>query len=1391
MSARHSLRRPLVAATAILGTIAGTLAFAAPAHAAGPWFVATNGSNAANCLSSGTPCATIQGAVNKGGFVSGDTINVAPGTYTGITTFAAKGANVVATGTGVILDGNAAGSTIAVTGAVAVKLTGLTIRNGLNNSAFGGGIRVGVAGASVTTTDVRITANKSTLGAGAVVYAGGSLTMTGGSVDHNTNATSGGGILSAGTTKLTDVDVTDNTAVSGAGVAVASNASPAAAANLTVDGGSISRNTATANTTATGWGGGVYVGGKTATAPAAIASLKNVDIDDNVAAGSAQAFAGLGGGLFSTGTLTVDNASFSGNRATGTGTVAAYGGAIYYGGPAPAVPTLDIKNSSIKGGGATSNAVVGGAMVAASAFTATNLSVTDNVADFGGGIVTNAPSSTLTGGVISGNDTTNASAGYGGGIWAARPSATTTGTLTLDGTTVKDNTSAAFGGGLSLGFGVTSELKGGTEVSGNEAVVGGGIFNSGALTVRGSDVSDNDASYQGGGLFNGSTESTDTPSANLVDSTIDDNSAAFGGGGIVTIEHATLTGSGGHVNGNDGLGGGGVLVGDKAPATFDDTDFIGNVASNLGGGAVLSSGTTSISRATMRDNQAVHTTGTTGLGAAIYSGSDTDNANTVLTVKKSTISGNEAYAASAILTASTGTGATNKASIDNSTITNNTSSSPVGAIQQFHPMTITNSTITNNTAAGSGAGGGLYLFDASHVGVAGTILSGNTGLECTGGAVSDGGRNLSDPGDASCGFSGAKNDIAAAPQLGNLVDNGGPTFTRKPGPASPALDKIPAATATGLSDAVTGSAVTLCNGTDQRTVARPQGAKCDIGAVEVSQETPTVNGPASADYTLNSAGAPVTFTTTGTPQPTLNYTGTLPAGVTFVDNGDGTATLSGTPTAGPGGVYTITVKATNEAGTGTKSFDLVLHQAPTLSGPSASTYTVGQAGGPDLFEQTGGFPAALLSTTSTLPGGVNFTPKPDGKGEIAGTPDAGTGGVYAITIKGDNGTPPVATWPFTLTVNETAGISGPASSTFKVGTAGSSASFVGSGYPPPTLSATGLPDGLTLSGTGTAKITGTPADGTGGEYDATVKADNGIGSAATTSTHIRVNEAPELVGPSIARLVVGTNGTVAYSADGYPQASLSASGTLPSGVTFHDNGNGTAQLSGTPGASAEGHYAITIKASNGVDPDSIIHLDLEIAPELGISSTSLPNGAYHTAYSATINAVGGFPPYTFTLVGGSLPAGLTLHSDGTITGTPTSNPTTKVFTVKVTDAADPSHSKVKQLSITTTKGATNLDVEPIAVAVKAQPGLFSLGLKVGTIDAVLTGGAPREPIANATVVFRANTQIVCIGRSDSQGRIHCKMSAFNTLKAIARGLVVGTYAGNTVWASTTGSARLL
>ena len=65
---------------------------------------------------------------------------------------------------------------------------------------------------------------------------------------------------------------------------------------------------------------------------------------------------------------------------------------------------------------------------------------------------------------------------------------------------------------------------------------------------------------------------------------------------------------------------------------------------------------------------------------------------------------------------------------------------------------------------------------------------------------------------------------------------------------------------------------------------------------------------------------------------------------------------------------------------------------------------------------TTGFPTSALSETGALPTGVTFVDNLDGTATLAGTPDAGTGGTYALTITAANGVAPDATQTFTLTV---------------------------------------------------------------------------------------------------------------------------------------------------------------------------------------------------------------------------------------------------------------------------------------------------------------------------------------------------------------------------------------
>ena len=89
-----------------------------------------------------------------------------------------------------------------------------------------------------------------------------------------------------------------------------------------------------------------------------------------------------------------------------------------------------------------------------------------------------------------------------------------------------------------------------------------------------------------------------------------------------------------------------------------------------------------------------------------------------------------------------------------------------------------------------------------------------------GGGISSLGHNLTD--DGTCGFIAPGDLVVPDAMLGPLQDNGGPTETHDLLPGSPAIDA--------------GSVNCPPPATDQRGEARPQGAKCDIGAVEYVPE---------------------------------------------------------------------------------------------------------------------------------------------------------------------------------------------------------------------------------------------------------------------------------------------------------------------------------------------------------------------------------------------------------------------------------------------------------------------------------------------------------------------------------------------------------------------------
>jgi hypothetical protein len=110
-----------------------------------------------------------------------------------------------------------------------------------------------------------------------------------------------------------------------------------------------------------------------------------------------------------------------------------------------------------------------------------------------------------------------------------------------------------------------------------------------------------------------------------------------------------------------------------------------------------------------------------------------------------------------------------------------------------------------------------------------------------------------------------------------------------------------------------------------------------------------------------------------------------------------------------------------------------------------------------------------------------------------------------------------------------------------------------------------LPAGLTFgpgATPGTALISGTPT--VAGLTTVTINATNGIVPNATQTLSIEVAGAPKVTSAGSGTFVAGQHGSFTVTATGYPVPSLGWSGTLPPGLTFTDNKNGTATIAGTP-----------------------------------------------------------------------------------------------------------------------------------------------------------------------------------------------------------------------------------
>jgi hypothetical protein len=218
--------------------------------------------------------------------------------------------------------------------------------------------------------------------------------------------------------------------------------------------------------------------------------------------------------------------------------------------------------------------------------------------------------------------------------------------------------------------------------------------------------------------------------------------------------------------------------------------------------------------------------------------------------------------------------------------------------------------------------------------------------------------------------------------------------------------------------------------------------------------------------------------------------------VTFTDNGDGTATIAGTPSASAVGSYPLTITAKNSVGTATAPFTLVITKTPVLRKVTNQTAKTGTAYSKTITAV--GNPTPSLTETGGLPTGTTFTDNGDGTATLAGTPAVNAGGSYSITVTASNSLGS-SSETFTLKVDQPPAITSPDTASATVGTA-FSYQVTTTGYPAPRLAKLGtLPKGLSFKAS-SGTITGTPAAGTSGTYQIAIDAKNSTGSVIMTLT---------------------------------------------------------------------------------------------------------------------------------------------------------------------------------------------------------------------------------------------------------------------------------------------------
>ncbi len=211
------------------------------------------------------------------------------------------------------------------------------------------------------------------------------------------------------------------------------------------------------------------------------------------------------------------------------------------------------------------------------------------------------------------------------------------------------------------------------------------------------------------------------------------------------------------------------------------------------------------------------------------------------------------------------------------------------------------------------------------------------------------------------------------------------------------------------------------------------------------------------------------------------------------------------------------------------------------------------------------------------------------------------------------------------------------------------------------------------------------------------------------------------------------------------------SGSLPPGISL---GSSSGTLAGTPSGSGQFSFTVQVQDSSAVTQTAKQGLTLNVGSSsspstsaLHISSSSVPAGAVQVAYSDALSASGGTPPYSWSVVGGTFPPGLSLSSSGAISGTP-SQAGTFVFTAQVKDSAGQTASSSFSANIAP-------PASPVINGLSPNSGPVSGGTEVTISGSNFASGATVSfgGVAGSSVVVASATQISVVSPAHIAGSV--------------------------------------